>query len=83
MQRRHSRYSAASTVLLLGLGTVKCEDTRKIYIRIIYTQPPAAAAGWVQQCTAGDEGPVADISCMNIFSHFQGLLTSVQLAATK
>ena len=34
-------------------------------------------------CTAGDEGPVADISCMNIFSHFQGLLTSVQLAATK
>ena len=50
MQRRHSRYSAASTVLLLGLGTVKCEDTRKIYIRIIYTQPPAAAAGLVQQC---------------------------------
>ena len=48
MQRRHSRYSAASTVLLLGLGTVKCEDTRKIYIRIIYTQPPAA--GQVQRC---------------------------------
>ena len=27
-------------------------------------------------CTAGDKGPVAYISCMNIFSHFQGLLTS-------
>ena len=50
MQRRHSRYSAASTVLLLGLETVKCEDTRKIYIRIIYTQPPAPAAGRVQRC---------------------------------
>ena len=37
----------------------------------------------VVQCTTGDEGPVADISCMNIFSHFQGLLTTVQLPATK
>ena len=35
------------------------------------------------QSTAGDEGPVADISCMNIFSHFQGLLTTVQLPATR
>ena len=42
--RLSKRYSAAGTVLLLGLGTVKCEDTGKIYIRIIYTQPPAPAA---------------------------------------
>ena len=41
--RLSMRYSAG-TVLLLGLGTVKCEDTGKIYIRIIYTQPPAPAA---------------------------------------
>ena len=37
----------------------------------------------IRQCTAGDEGPVADISCMTIFSHFQGLLTTVQLPATR
>ena len=36
----------------------------------------------LNHCTAGDEGPVADISCMNIFSHFQGLLTTVQLPVT-
>ena len=40
--RLSMRYSAAGTVLLLGLETVKCEDTGKIYISIIYTQPPAA-----------------------------------------
>ena len=33
-------------------------------------------------CTAGDEGAVADISCMSIFSACFGLLTSLQLAAT-
>ena len=35
------------------------------------------------QCTAGDEGPVGVLSSESIFAHFQGLLTSVQLAATK
>ena len=34
------------------------------------------------QRTAGDEGPVGDLSSESIFAHFQGLLTSVQLAAT-
>ena len=33
-------------------------------------------------CTAGHEGAVAYISCMNIFSACFGLPTSVQLAAT-
>ena len=33
-------------------------------------------------CTAGDEGPIADISCMSIFSACFGLPTSVQLTAT-
>ena len=33
-------------------------------------------------CTVGDEGPIADISCMSIFSACFGLPTSVQLAAT-
>ena len=33
-------------------------------------------------CTAGDEGAVADVSCMSIFSACFGLPTSVQLAAT-
>ena len=32
------------------------------------------------QCTAGDEGAVGIISSESIFAHFQGLLTSVQLA---
>ena len=35
------------------------------------------------QCTAGDDGSVADISCMSIFSHVQGLLPRRQLAATR
>ena len=47
--RLSKRYSAG-TVLLLGLGTVKCEDTGKIYIRIIYTQPPAPAPAAEVQC---------------------------------
>ena len=34
-------------------------------------------------CTAGDDGSVADISCMSIFSHVQGLLPRRQLAATR
>ena len=37
----------------------------------------------VLQRTAGDEGPVGDLSSESIFAHFQGLLTSIQLAATK
>ena len=41
----------------------------------------AVLGGRVSHFTAGDEGPVADISCMNLFSHFQGLLTTVQLPA--
>ena len=32
--------------------------------------------------TVGDEGPIADISCMSIFSACFGLPTSVQLVAT-
>ena len=35
------------------------------------------------QCTAGDEGPVGNLSSESIFADFQGLLTSVQLAATR
>ena len=34
-------------------------------------------------CTAGDEGPIGVLSSESIFAHFQKLLTSVQLAATK
>ena len=37
----------------------------------------------VKECTAGDEGPVGDLSSESIFAHFQGLLTSIQLAVTK
>ena len=37
---------------------------------------------WILECTAGDEGPIADISCMSIFSACFGLPTCVQLAAT-
>ena len=33
--------------------------------------------------TAGDEGSVGVLSSESISAHFQGLLTSVQLAATK
>ena len=44
------------------------------------TNLPAVSV--IVHCTAGDEGPVANISCMNIFSHFQGLLTTLQLPAT-
>ena len=35
------------------------------------------------QSTAGDDGSVADISYMSIFSHVQGLLPRRQLAATR
>ena len=37
----------------------------------------------VTQCTAGNEGPAGVLSSESIFAHFQGLLTSVQLAATR
>ena len=37
----------------------------------------------VLECTVGDDGSVADISCMSIFSHVQGLLPRRQLAATR
>ena len=33
-------------------------------------------------CTASDEGPIGDLISESIFAHFQGLLTSVLLAAT-
>ena len=33
-------------------------------------------------CTAGHECVIADLSCMSIFSHFQGLQTPVQLVTT-
>ena len=42
-----------------------------------------SSLGTVQrQCTAGDEGPLGDLSSESILAHFQGLLTSDQLAAT-
>ena len=36
----------------------------------------------IAECTAGDEGAVGVLSSKSIFAHFQGLLTSFQLAAT-
>ena len=35
---------------------------------------------YVWYCTAGDKGPVGDLSSESISTHFQGLLTIVQLA---
>ena len=38
---------------------------------------------YVWYCTVVDEGPVGDLSSESISTHFQGLLTIVQLAATR
>ena len=37
----------------------------------------------IAECTMGDEGAVGVLSSESIFAHFQGLLTSGQLAATR
>ena len=48
-----------------------------------WTEDQAPSLPCPLQCTAGDDGSVADISCMSIFSRVQGLLPRRQLAATR